>query len=302
MPDKPKIAICVSGQTRHFNADPQYTEDFNNVLGLFDDFEYDLFGHTWSDQENPHPEVLERFTDYRSDDQKVIWDTIIDSNSYKNPEQHPHWSQFFTPKRDWLNKKEYQDILNGTSDTSYIDFAKERINGHCGQVWSAMESFLLTKHKHYDFVVRIRWDSKICDEPSEFTMPIEEEIKQFKHTLWAWINQKEKFNLSPLDNASCLVADDCLIENNRFYANDMLYVIKGNVLRNIIDNYTTIHVFEKMLNEAGHYVAMSHELWADWLDILNLRCVPALNNLIRLNGDFRLVNDPVSKPNKKWRA
>ena len=83
MPDKPKIAICVSGQTRHFNADPQYTEDFNNVLGLFDDFEYDLFGHTWSDQENPHQEVLERFTDYRSDDQKVIWDTIIDLNLRK---------------------------------------------------------------------------------------------------------------------------------------------------------------------------------------------------------------------------
>jgi hypothetical protein len=47
---------------------------------------------------------------------------------------------------------------------------------------------------------------------------------------------------------------------------------------------------------------MSHELWADWLKQMELRCIPALNNLLRLNGDYRLVDDPILKPNKKWRV
>jgi len=301
MPNKPKIAICVSGQTRHFNADPQYTEDFNNILGLFEGFDYDLFGHTWNDHEDPRKEILDRFTDYRSDDQKVIWDSIIDPRSYKNPEGCPNWFQFFTTQKEWIHRKEYQDILNGTSDTSYIDFAKERINGHCGQVWSAMESFLLTKHRRYDFVVRLRWDCRICNNANEFNNTIEEEIVQFKKMLWAWINQEGKCSLYPFTESNCLTADDCQVTGDSFYTNDMLYVIKGDTLRNIINNHTTVQTFEKILEEKN-YINMSHELWADWLKQMELRCIPALNNLLRLNGDYRLVDDPILKPNKKWRV
>ena len=65
MSDRLKIAICVSGQTRHFNKDPSYTDDFYEVLDLFSDYDYDLFGHTWADQEDPHSEVLNKFTEYR---------------------------------------------------------------------------------------------------------------------------------------------------------------------------------------------------------------------------------------------
>ena len=240
---KPKIAICLSGQTRHFNSDPKYTEDFNNIIGLFDNFDYDLFGHTWNDHDDPHKEVLERFTNYRSDDQKIIWDTITDPNVYRNSRFIPNWFQFFTTQKEWIYRKEYQDILNGVSATSYIDFAKERINGHCGQVWSAMESFLLTKHKHYDFVVRLRWDSKIGNNESEFDNTIEEEITQFKKVLQAWINQTGKFSLSGVNDANCLISDDCVIHGNSFYTNDMLYVIKGDALGNIINNYTTVQTF-----------------------------------------------------------
>lgn len=305
MPSKPKIAICVSGQTRHFNTDPQYTQDFNNIVKLFDDFDYDLYGHTWADQEDPHQEVLERFTDYRSDDQKVIWDTITDSTSYKNPGKCPDWSQFFTPEKDWIKRKDYQDILNGVSDTSYIDFAKERINGHCGQVWSAMESFLLTKHKNYDFVVRLRWDCKICDNADNHMLTIEEEIKQFKKTVWSWINQTGKFSHYPFTDSNCLIADDCVIDNGSFYSNDMLYVIKGNALHDIMKNHTTIHTFERMLSEGAcshNIVDMSHMLWSNWLQSLQLKCAPVLTNIIRVNGDSKWVDDPVLKPNKKWRA
>ena len=189
-----KIAICVSGQTRHLNKD---THHLLAVLDLFSDYDYDLFGHTWSDQEDPNDNLLNKFVEYRSDNQQIIWDTIIDPHAYQFPDDRPNWSQFFTTERDWIKDAEYQDILNGTSATSYIDFAKERINGHCGQVWSAMESFLLTK-KHmpvnqYEFVVRLRWDCKI-DEYVYADENLEDVKKEFKETLWLWANQKGKFD------------------------------------------------------------------------------------------------------------
>ena len=123
-----KIAICVSGQTRHFNDAPQYTDDFYKILDLFSDYDYDLFGHTWADQEDPHDAVLNKFVEYRSDNQEVIWDTINNPDVYRDLNNRPMWPQFFTTEKDWHLKPEYQDMLNGISDTSYIDFAKARIN------------------------------------------------------------------------------------------------------------------------------------------------------------------------------
>ena len=81
---KKKIAICFSGQTRHFNKDPKYTQDFYEILDLFDEFDYDLFGHNWSDHADPHSEVLDKFTEYRSDDQEIIWDAITDLRPIQN--------------------------------------------------------------------------------------------------------------------------------------------------------------------------------------------------------------------------
>ena len=43
MSDRLKIAICVSGQTRHFNKDPRYTQNFYEILDLFNEYDYDLF-------------------------------------------------------------------------------------------------------------------------------------------------------------------------------------------------------------------------------------------------------------------
>ena len=60
MSDTPKIAICVSGQTRHLNQSPKFMQDFFDVLDLFSEFDYDLYGHTWADQETPNNKVLDR--------------------------------------------------------------------------------------------------------------------------------------------------------------------------------------------------------------------------------------------------
>ena len=84
MSDKPKIAICVSGQTRHINQRPKFTQDFFDILDLFRDFEYDLYGHTWADQETPNNKVLKLFTDFQKDDQDIIWQELTTNKVVKD--------------------------------------------------------------------------------------------------------------------------------------------------------------------------------------------------------------------------
>ena len=160
MSDKPRIAICVSGQTRHFNENPQYIDDLNSILELFDEFEYDLYGHTWADQEDPKQEVLDRFTAYESEDQRIIWDEIINLMYVDSSQTPAKYHQFFQIDDDWKHKKEFMDMLHGKSDQNYLEFCKERINGTIGQVWSAHRSFQLMiphmKTKSYQAVVRLR--------------------------------------------------------------------------------------------------------------------------------------------------
>lgn len=301
-----KIAICISGQTRHLNKD---TRDLLAVLDLFSEYDYDLFGHTWSDQEDPTDDLLNKFVEYRSDNQQIIWDTIVNPDAYQFPDNRPDWSQFFTTERDWIKDTEYQDILNDTAAASYMDFAKARINGHCGQVWSAMESFLLTK-KHmsanqYKFVVKLRWDCKINDEVYA-DENLEDENKQFKKILKQWANQAGKFNVkhgSAIADSTCLTANDCVVYHgtNSFYTNDLLYVIKRNAFNDILKS-TTMHTFEQMfLREYITSMPMSHQLWADWLLTQELKCAPVLPDLIRLNTDGN-PDDPIRKPNKRWRV
>ena len=299
-----KIAICVSGQTRHINEDPVYTQDFLEILDLFSDYDYDLFGHTWADNEDPNDAILNKFVEYRSDDQRIIWDTINDPTVYKYSNRRPVWPQFFKTGNDWIKKTEYQDIINGTSDTSYIDFAKERINGSVGQVWSAMESFLLTK-KHwasnnYRFVVKIRWDCKI-NKYVYGDENIEDKKKEFKETLWLWTSKQGRFDPkfgNLFTESTCLTANDCIMEGGAFYANDIFYIIRGDAFNDNILNFTTIRTFEEMLIEMGkeNFISMSHQLWAEWLLSRELICAPLLHDLIQPNG-----HPEDGKLNKRWK-
>jgi hypothetical protein len=295
-----KIAICVSGQTRHFNDAPQYTDDFYKILDLFSDYDYDLFGHTWADQEDPHDAVLNKFVEYRSDNQEVIWDTINNPNVYRDLNNRPMWPQFFTTEKDWHLKPEYQDMLNGISDTSYIDFAKARINGSIGQIWSAMESFLLTKNhwdsNRYMFVVRLRWDSTLDSID-------ESQIKQFKEILWQWAAGEGKFSqqnpFGAIHKAQCLTTVDCVMGQGAFYTNDMIYVFKGHAFLRQILSTTAIRTFEQILSQKpidNPFMSSAHQLWAEWLINLGLLMSPQLPDFIRVNGP-----GDDNKPNKKWR-
>ena len=132
MSERLKIAICYSGQTRHFNKDPRYTQNFYEILDLFNEYDYDLFGHTWADHEDPHSEVLDKLTEYRSDDQKIIWDAITDLRPTPN-KYFPIWTQFFQTQPEWYDKPEYMDMLKGKSDKNFIDFIKNESSNPLGR-------------------------------------------------------------------------------------------------------------------------------------------------------------------------
>lgn len=282
---KDKIAICVSGQTRHFNENPQYTNDFYEILELFEDYDCDLFGHNWADQEDPHNEVKQKFKEYRSEDQEIIWKDIISLNN-------PTWDQFFHTNKEWYDKPEYMDILNGKSDVSYIDFAKERIKGTVGQVWSAHKSFLLAypyfKPNKYVAVIKLRWDLMIKRFEGENWVNTNKE--RFKTVLANWINQEIGFN------STCLCADDFIFNNGMPYANDHMFAFSGTqFIKSEISSISPAEHLSKILeNSSVSYLPSAHTLWMDWILNAKFTISPKLPNLFQTNGR------DVYKVNKEW--
>jgi hypothetical protein len=305
MANKDKIAICVSGQTRNFNENPQMTADFLEVLNLFSDYDYDLYGHTWADQEDPHKDVLDKFTEYRSDDQGIIWDAITKYNPATN-EYFPLWTQFFYTKEEWYKKPEYMDMLEGR-DSNYIDFAKDRIYGNVGQVWSAHECFLLLKphiKNNYKFVVRLRWDSTIRSmHGHEY---LKNKVNEFKDILYNWSYRKSEWGSSDkgemLSKVNCLSANNCVISHKSVpYCNDHIFVFNAQMLYQNLIHISPIQLLSKLLHSNLYpdnnfpSLPSAHTLWMQWILVSGFIVSPILPNLTQTNsGPYD------NKPNKEW--
>ena len=302
MSDKPRIAICVSGQTRHFNENPQYIDDLNSILELFDEFEYDLYGHTWADQEDPKQEVLDRFTAYESEDQRIIWDEIINLMYVDSSQTPAKYHQFFQIDDDWKHKKEFMDMLHGKSDQNYLKFCKERINGTIGQVWSAHRSFQLMiphmKTKSYQAVVRLRWDLMIKNYHGEEFMS--KQRQRFKDIIHDWYNNQHDFEHAHI-KPDILCADDCIFELRQGpYANDQVFVVNFlSFLNSKILTTKPIKYLEDMIKYysdgmAAYCLPSAHTLWMQWWLESEMKISPKLPNMFQANGR------DVYKVNKDW--
>jgi len=299
---KDKIAICFSGQTRHFNDERRYTNDFYEILELFDDYDYDLFGHTWADHKFPHGEIKQRFKECRRTDQEIIWDNIL-FHSAHGKEYGLHWEQFFQSNEDWYHKPEYMDILSGKSDVSYIDFAKERIKGTAGQVWSAHESFLLTKpyfeSSNYVAVIKLRWDLMIKRYEGDDWVNTNKE--RFKNMLSNWINKEVDFR-NPFHYPTCLCVDDFIItERSSPYANDHIFAMHGDEFSNSkILKLTPIQFLSSLLlsyqpsTQTLPVLPSAHTLWMEWILHAGFTVSPKLPNITQANGPSE------GKINKEW--
>ena len=298
MSTKKRIAICYSGQTRHINDDPVFTEDWYNILGLFDEFDCDLFGHTWEDQVTPNDDILSNFKVFKKTNQEDIWDAVKLMNIIG------FW-QFLPEGADWHLKPEYQDIINNNGD--FIDFAKKRISGTLGQLWSAHECFHLIKAlahwPDYEYVVRLRWDLN-----STFANTSQNEIMllrdQFKDALRNYARDRHKQPLTSTRsarygdfNSADILATDMLYNgrHNTPFVNDHLFVIKGiSFLQSKIIRQTPIEAFSHMARNSPSGFPTSHTLWVEWFNYFNLHLQTALPDITSSNGPSD------GKINKEW--
>lgn len=302
---KPKIALCISGQTRDINEN-HGIQHLLEVISIFEDeYDVDLYGHTWTDQEDPYPILLNRFCEYQKEEQSVIWDTITSPDNIVQDWSRQGWDYWFQTKKSWWNDPDYMAILNGTSETSYIDFAKERIYGTVGQVWSAQRSFNLVsdniEKQGYKAIVRLRWD--MCINWSQGRPRTEERIETFKQQLYDWIYSKNDFAENQPSHSlysNCMAADHTIIHDfNAPFFNDFCFVFKGNDSNVIKDIVLTdvMHVFKKIfsdLSETGHsHLPSSHTLWAQYLIAQRLKIIPKLPDIFNAYGALQ-------KSNKRW--
>ena len=198
------------------------------------------------------------------------------------------------------------DMLKGKSDMNYIEFAKERIKGTVGQIWSAHESFLLTsshwQQNMYSFVVKVRWDLMIKYFNGHEWVTTNKE--RFKDVLYNWSHKKMEFNQHPLFDTSCLCTDDCLIteggDRSAPFANDHLFVFDGPEFKDKITNIKPVDLLTNMLYSyvrgSHNYPSLpaAHTLWMEWILYSKFKVTPALPHLLTGNGPSE------GKTNKEW--
>ena len=291
MSNKPKIAICVSGQTRHLNQRPRFMQDFFDILDLFRDFDYDLYGHTWADQETPNNKVLKLFTDFQKEDQAIIWQELTTNKVVKDA--NIHFSEFISWRSEWYNESEYTDTLNSKGD--FIEFAKQRIYGNLGQIWSAHRCFQqIDFSTEYLFVVRLRWDLQI-DTQSTDHAEFKKLLKSFAGMLDNVLMQRHTLDV--------LATNQSYIEPKLPFIDDFLFVINTNKVRELII-HNPVKIFTEMANNksdrltyrSGGAFPSSHTLWAYWLKHVGWSVYPILP------VGLYTTSNGVTPTNKKWKT
>ena len=291
MSDTPKIAICVSGQTRHLNQRPKFMQDFFDVLDLFRDFDYDLYGHTWADQETPNNKVLKLFTDFQKEDQATIWQELTTNKVVKDA--NIHFAEFISWRSGWYNEHAYTDTLNGKGD--FIEFAKQRIYGNLGQIWSAHKCFQqIDFSTEYLFVVRLRWDL-IIDTQSTDHAEFRKLLKSFAGMLDNVLMQRHTLDV--------LATNQSYIEPKLPFIDDFLFVINTNKVRELII-HNPVKIFTEMANNksdrltyrSGGAFPSSHTLWAYWLKYIGWSVYPILP------VGLHTSSNGVAPTNKKWKT
>ena len=146
---KPKIAICVSGQTRGIADTSTLVRSFDCFA---DSFDIDFFGHTWTDQVAPIN--INDFRNFQHTDQDEIW--------------HEFKKDIFNMipfNNDWNQHPAYIKLLNG--DGNFSEFAKDRVKGVFGQIVSNYKCIEQINASEYVAIIRWRWDA-LNVHPSKF--------------------------------------------------------------------------------------------------------------------------------------
>jgi len=271
MTTKKRLAICISGQTRIYNKS---WEHFHRQLDEFfgDEYEYDLYGHTWNNCEYSSPVNPELFKSFHMTSNLDIWNDWVKHDIFAR-----------TPFRTtWNDSPEWISYINSNGQ-GIIDFIKQRSIGAWAQIWSFNESLKYIDPDEYDGLVRYRWDNGITTNQHELICATE--------TIYDYLDGK----VNNYTNPECLSMTPQL--TTRYTMQDTLMVFnkRGLVKVKRPDFLHTLEVCTYDNNQQRHGPS-SHELWRIYLKSCNeLVVVAGFPNIRTSLSDGKHV-----KENKQW--
>lgn len=257
-----KIAICVSGQTRRHN---DYSNEwFGTITELFGDYDYDLFGHTWSDQ--PTPITKSKFKKFTVDDQ-IMMEKWIE----EDPQQRLYHNI------GWIQHKDYHIKLK---DGSWYEHAIGATKRAYGQFWSALLCYELV-NSDYDLIVRYRWDIGLKENKEQVKRAIHN-FSKAQNLTSALPGQIDR-NIEPMINTDVLVSTPSRSD----YIEDLFFVSNSNILK---CKYKPIgHWMDEMMKIQYPEKPVAHKGWASLLKALQLNIVTNMPNAHH-NLDHKRMN------------
>lgn len=267
---KPKIAICVSGQTRGFND--RSDRFYESIDDIFQDFDYDLFGHTWTDQEidQSHYDIFKQII---KTPQEEIWKEL--NKRPLNP------FSFFLLTDEIRDSAEYQLAMSGQGNLA--DLMNQVITGCYSQLVSGAQAISLAPLGEYQAYVKYRWDiSKTVDD-----IDLVEWRKQF----YEWVINNNNRN-------AVLEQYDChSVQRTLFY--DMMITFsteargKFRTWPMLLDDMFINPKYSRLIPES------SHDLWKNFCTHIESEV-----SIMTTQVPFGFAYDPVlvhpHKTNKKW--
>lgn len=258
-----KILILVSGQTRALNENDHFEKFIAGIERVFGDYDYDLAGHTWNDQELPND--LTKFIGVHQTEQSDIVKWVREDFKRR---------VFFTKK--WAKNPLYEKIARNDSDL--MKFLLERSVGAYSQLWSFDLSLRLHANKiheaKYAAIIRYRWDTgpRAVYYDRKDLDKLELKIQQYKQTLYDFIHRdgiwaKHDAKLVCSYPAMFAAKDGCgFIPDHCFWMTPQIAQhLIGEPLGEILDE----------LNEKHVELPTSHGLWAEYLSHTGVRVTAA---------------------------
>lgn len=270
---KPKLAICVTGQIRHFRKhQDRFYEGLDNMFG--DKFDYDLYGHTWDDQVLPDISKFERVS---VTDQRDWWKYLVESSN-------PFGAMIVTEKT--RNHLDYQKAINGKGDL--LSVMEQVITGRWAQLLTTHHAFTAIpedKREEYIAFVRFRWDATDSNT-NDKTL-----VRKWKQQYYNLVVECYKNNTNAVitnPSEEDLFEDFMITFSQQAYGSFIDESANDTMNSMIKDNYAI-----------GH----SHDLWENFCKFKNLQIITmeGLNPIGFLETEW--VNEKWwwdAKSNKQW--
>lgn len=248
-----KLLILVSGQTRALNENDHFEKFIAGIERVFGDYDYDLAGHTWNDQELPND--LTKFIRVHQTDQQDIVKWV--KKDFKR--------RVFVSNR-WAGNPHYEKIAR--NDSELMRFLLENSVGAYAQLWSFDLSLrFYTKaieRRDYDAIIRYRWDTgpyavyydhEDLDKVELHVQEYKQKFYDFMHDDGIWADHDANFvcaypAILPTHGGAGFIPDHCFWMRPHC-AEDLLNEELGQVLDE--------------LNEKHMDLPTSHSLWAEYL-------------------------------------